>query len=878
MNTLQEFAINNIYCSPAEDRQFRFTLVRATKPGFPVMRAVAIYDKIIEELPTKNDQYHVYIIGAVPPYMLNLYKNPGKDTCNRTGWVNVADDMNERDYIFQVYDDDGVTFPRHLIYYKLNKNNNLIIAVKIDANVRRKFDFEKIKYMRVYSNPYFGKMTTGDYIMIKSMYVPSIREVVALQREVEKFEGKRGTAFYFVNGYMTRILTPDIAIGNFVECFYDTSLKSIEEFPVLGLRTYSSEKDKRNKYFLHRKRDVNYIEFFDDTEIYLSTRNKQGVEEAVYYYQNKDIALRNVTDKDFGIDAKFVTNQSQVLANRNKDSATPITILLMTRHQSFERSLIYSALKLHELYKLPFKKEYDVISNMANTIPDFTAEYLENSDYFRLAGLPDLGQLTPELAMDTIGYSAVVRYFATTPNKYLTTLFDVPPLYRHGSLVYEYDQDGRMIEWHSFKEATYASDNPLCDQLEFVQGMPLNDFTLYVSGDKFKLEYGREFRIIAAMHEGRDRRADWEDRTNHPDVVIDGLDVEFKGNPFISYRVVYLDDPYVYQLEWDITRYFNPIKLVVDELWRGEYVSRYLDRYYDTVEVFLNGYRLTEGVDYFMDFPTISICNKTYIDYSKPKAQQVHVRCCGFTLNKRDINKTEQTGFVHHGVVGRNGLYDIRDDRVFSCFIDGKLQERGSLKFAEQDKTVRTDHKLNGVPYTIAEKKLSITRISELPTEPYYQASREKDARISGLFTKIFPEPKVKPFIVGQHEHFLFSPVVSMIIRDMLFGVISSDLYTNLYQDLTIRELIDKEYKELLLLDPIDKEFPDNVVRIHPDYGNAPITVNLYQYRFITNVVRLLTNGDPDKVNLSAYLYINEDVEVINPNKALEVKGPVVLK
>lgn len=875
MNNIQEFAINNIYCSPSEDRQFRFTLIRATKPLFPVMRGVSLFDRTIVELPTKNDQYHVYLIGGIPPYMLNLYKNPGKSTCGRTGWTNVADDMNERDYIFQVYDDDGVTIPRHLIYYKLNKNNNLIIAIKLNGSVRRNLDIEKAKYLRVYSNPYFGRLTTGDYIKLVSTYATNRDEVVKLQREFDQFNNKRGKVVYYINGYLTRVITPDLAVGKFIEILYDTSIKTIEEFPIRGLRTFMSMKDKRLKYLLHRRRSVDYIEFFDDAEVYISSTDKRGVEEAVYYYQNRMEAFRNVSDKDYAADSRFVNNQADFLARRHGIDSTDRKIILLTRHQAFKRSLVYSAMKLHELYKLPFDVEYNVMSNRGNTIVDFRAETLEDSDYFKVVGLTDLGNLTPELAMGAIGYASAVRYYGNTPEPVVGNIHDLPPLYRYGCLGYEYDDRGIMTDWHSTREGVYSIHKESTTHVEFIQGLPTNDFTLYTKGDVITIDPKREFVIIGALHEDRKRLAEWEDKTNSPDLIYKDNTITIEGNAFIHYRLCYLDDPYVFHIDYSIKKYFDVIRLLVHEKYRDDLMTRPIDRYYDTVEVFVNGRRLVEGIDFFMDFPNIVICNKEYLQYSnKGVEQRIHIRCTGFALKKEEINRRELKGYMHHGVLGRNGLYDIRDDKVFTAYIDGKMYPRDKIRYAEEDGVIRTDDELNGFPFLLADRKLSIRILSDLPTEPYYKLSEEKNERIGRLFSDALPEPKIESFNVLRERHFLFSPTLSRIIRDVVYGVIPSSLYTNQYQDLTIRELIEKDYKHLIQLDPIDKDLPEDKIVIHPDYGNAPITVNVFQYRFISNVVRILTGGNKDRIDLSTYLIINREVDELDPKDVFDPKGP----
>ena len=61
------------------------------------------------------------------------------------------------------------------------------------------------------------------------------------------------------------------------------------------------------------------------------------------------------------------------------------------------KELIYSSLKLNELYKLPQTVEHDVLSNMNYTINELRAETLENSDYFKISNLNGIKNLNTEL-------------------------------------------------------------------------------------------------------------------------------------------------------------------------------------------------------------------------------------------------------------------------------------------------------------------------------------------------------------------------------------------------------------------------------------------------------------------------------------------------
>jgi len=298
---------------------------------------------------------------------------------------------------------------------------------------------------------------------------------------------------------------------------------------------------------------------------------------------------------------------------------------------------------------------------------------------------------------------------------------------------------------------------------------------------------------------------------------------------------------------------------------RGTGIQNFIiDIPYRNVEVFLNGYRLHYNIDYFVQYPYISICSKMYFDHSKEN-QSVHIRLHGYTLNKEDINQDEITGFINNGVLTRNNYYDIRDDRVFSVYIKGKLYERSLVSYAEEDNTVRLTHSNNGLPYTVSEHMVSVKEICGQDTLPLYTKNKEVNKKISDLYNIIFKEPDIDTFNTIPDHYYLFSPLISKMLHDALEGdLIPPSLYMNPYNDTTILTLIEEKYKTLYTLDPIRQNLPMSIIEIHPLPTNEVIDVPLHLYRFITNVIRIITNNQPNRINISGYLSVTTtNVEAI---------------
>lgn len=875
MYEVQKFAISNIYCAPSQDKQYRFKMVRVTREGSPVKRLFTVYNRT-RNTPNNHNPFHIFTIGNLPANIFNLVS---KDrSWVRDQWRSVETDMNERNFIMQLYDCTGLVFPRKNIYYSVG-NNELLIAIEIDGIMNSHFNVETCAFMRVYSNEYFNSTSFNGSghpgIFCDSRIVRSNVDKVTLQNQILTLEANGGKTLIYVNGYYVDRISLDIPNESVIEFVYDKSILSKETKSISDMRTFQSERDSRVKYLLYRDRTTEYIQYEDDLELYISGKLGE-VTKGLYYYQHKQYALTNVTDKDFALDTNFVNNQATELVNRIGGSIGDKTVTVFARRSSVNRNLVYSSLKLHELYKLPHDKQRDILSNTGVTLEDFRVEYLEDSSYFKLASVNQLKDITKELSTDAVGYNGVSYYFGNTPSKIADSLdIEVPLLFRKPSTAYEYDADGLFTGHYPTIGPMYDVKSSGTKHVEFVQGRNIEETELYSVNEDIPVR-NSEFRIISALFEAGKRLTIWSDVTDDPSTLYSNDTVKVSDTEGVKVKIIYFDEIVTRDLEIELSKGVMLFPLEIMEDSGNGYSLTRLDVPFDSISVFLNKRRLTYKVDYLIDYPNVMICNKHYIDYTKEK-QNIHVRLQGYNIVKDKINNREITGFVSHGVLTRNNYYDIRDDKVFSTFIDGKLKSRTSIKFSENDNTVRINHPLNGVPYTISEPKLSIKEVTGLPTLPYFYKNEETNKRISELFNSTFPEPPVGPFnVIGDH-HYLYSPLVAKVIQDLLSGAIASSIYTNPYNDTTIQNLITGKYSTYYNLDPIRLELPSNIVEIHPHFGNTVVEVNLFQFRFLTNLVRIITGGNPSRINLSGYIAVNTNIGVEVATEKSIPGGVVVL-
>lgn len=867
MLEVQKLAIDNIYCAPYQDRKFTFNMVRVNKDTQPFKGKFNVFN-IVKNLPDTSNRYHVFMIGNLNPNFLNLLQQD-KDWFKDV-WIQVSSDMSNRNYILKVYNDNGVMFPRSNIYYSFINESSILIALKLDTSINNVFDNSSFKYLQIYSNAYFNTSefnTLPVKLGIKYIgnYVYNNVDKVTIQNQISNWKTQGGDIVIYVNGYYTDTLTLNTPNNSFVEVIYDQSIISKEYFQISNLRTFQSVKDNSLKYLLFRNNIINRIQFEDDNELYISNINPV-FNIGSFFYQHTDYSVRNVTDKDYSLHTTFVNNLAQTISNLTTGSINDKKIVLYTRKSGLSRPNIYSSLKLNELYKLPQDKELDVLTNNNYTLHELRADTLEDSDYFKVASAGSIQQLTTALCTSAIGYNGLSYYLAKTPIKIdlpvtvpltLTASVPVPYIYRNNSTVFEYNNLGKYVNKYITNGPVHVTTTENIKYVEFVYGKKPETFgRYYTNQETFNLRH-TEYRILSATFNGVSRLTNWVDITDNPlKVSRVGNQITINEDEDKKIKVVYLNEPNIYDIDIDLNtgNLFFPL-VILEDRGTGEQLFP-IDVPYSNIEIFLNdGNRLTYGLDYFMDFPNISICNKTYLNYSNT-LQHLHIRMYGFTLDVTKINSTEVNGFINNGALTRNNVYDIRDDRVYSLYVDGKMYDKSMVVYAEDDNTVRVSSPLNGLPYTISEPFIPLKDATGLDTLPLYLENIDINKKISQLFTTIFNEPTIDPFNVIPTKRILFSPTVSKIVNDIVLGVIPSTLYTTPYNDSDILDLLNTTYRHLLYLDPIKFSLQSNLVEIHPHLGNTPISVNLFAFRFITKVVSLITNGDPSKINLSGYINV----------------------
>ncbi len=854
MDYLVEHAIRNVWCNPEQDRQYRYWPHRLSSPQGDY-RYVTIMGES-HTLPNDTDKFYLFQIGSIPPHVLGLMDH--RDRFNNS-WIPLSQTITQNKVWCEFYMDYGLQIPKRDIYYKFGIHQNLLFAIR--ENNRISVDYSTIRpYMRVYSNAFFrsDRVIEGDGLYLNSRIASNQVAIIQMQIEIENHRAKmRGYVFCYVNGYLVdsiNVLTAQV--GDSIEYLYDTSVRRVVSFPISTLQYFNSELDSQRKYLLsYESINRDSIEYLDDNEVYVVVGDR-----GVLLHRHLEGSVRMVTHRDYSVSVDRVDYQTQHLGSEGLVGI----VRLYIREAGYDRPLVFENSRIHELYKLPFNQRYRAMLGLDASLPYWNAISLEKGDYTSLMRAPDTALQRP-LVERTYGYNATSVIIGNTPS--LTYLesgrqqISVPIGLWTNSTAYEYDSEGLLLGYYYHREGTlYNTVNDSARLVEMISGRGSHRSAVVFGVDDISLPIGDSYRVYYSHYFGGLYMEDWVDitgseyyRVENNRLIWNGLD----DNQLIMVR----NDSGFLAYHLDIVPTDGIIRFTLSEMEdRGNGEVHYiLPVPMGELDLWLNGRSLIEGLDYFVHFPEIVICNKDYLRIDETgnpntQSQSIDIRFTGFCQSDMSRDYFEDYGFITHGVLSRNNRFDIRDDRVLRIIYDGKTVSREDLEFAEGNSGVSIIDSRNGRPYAIRDIIVPMRNKTDENTYVFREKSRVIDKAVSDYLSQYLPEPRRDAPSSMTQRYPLFSPFICKILHDLISGHFPNDKIDPLPDRTTIQALCEP-YEEWLLFDPINEVngIDYDYVVIHPHDHRNTINVNYLQYRFLKAVVELYAK---DLVELSPFVAI----------------------
>ena len=846
---LVEHAIQNVWCSPRQDRQYILKLAKITPFLGSKGTARVIWDDIT--LPESDGYYHVYQIGQNFAEIFGL--EPIKNQ-----WRRLSDQCIESKQIIDLYLDNGVHYPLTDSWARLNDDYNLIIAVRVQSTIDS-LDSNDL-YMRVYSSAYFESGFAdplNDKIVVKGGRLIDADHYMALRNEYTDYKNSGlGTAYAFHNGFLIDTLPANKwKKGDVFEWVYDSSIKRVVEWPVAGLQSFESVLDSKFKYLLHPpKAESQEIDYRDDVDFWLYTPVADYGPKGVMIHKNSDQTVRNVTHVDYSIAVQPVEALAGDHAHIERSDTA--TVRAYIRKSGYNRKLVFERHRIHELYKLDDQKILAAMHGTNSNIDEWKAAALENSAYCELMRLVEYKDVTYNTVVNAYGYNGLSVITAESPLR--PTLFgglkkvDLPFGLHDVCTAFEYDTNGLLLQANVVRGASiYAVvDQARTELVELHSGEGGLGYETWYGSDPVTLSADCSYRVYKTAKGYPAGLRVFEDVTdNTAEYVETNGVITFLSNRVYDYLVVSDRKFLLYKLELSYRDHLLKFS-VQNKDPDGNFLP--MEFAPGRVSLWLNQRRLIEGVDYFVDFPQVVVCNKRYLDQTKD-LQQITVCCTGFAQSDGTRQPVGDVGYVKYGMLSGNERFDIHDDKILSCVVDGRTLHRDQFEFREESKGLWLQPGFReGAPYQINEEFVSIRGVTDYDTQVMRADAEAIDRHVSDYMSFWLPEVEIDELQIIPELHWVYSPFLAKVLWDLVNGVLVVDA---LYRpDKQILEELNS-YRWLLTYDPALREIDWRYVNVHPHHSTNVIKVTQAQWAYLTRVNRLFLNG---KVTLSQFLAIEE--------------------
>ena len=845
-NFLIQHAIANVWCTPDQDKQSiikpsKLSTARGFRRLIPGMWGSVA-------LPTNDDVYHVYQFGDVSSKHIGIDKNI-------SGWTSSGDIMSLDTTLIEAVFTSGVVYPKSQVFFKRIPNGNLLVALTRDVKLP---DLATNQiYFRFYRNAYFDSPRedpNSSSMIVEGVKARYTSDAISLLNNYYNSKANNRHSRLYINGFWHESMVPaELKPGDCIDFIQDDSVVRTVEFKLNTLQTYHSELDGVMKYIIHPlKNDETEIRFLDDTEFFLIWDSvSDNVQSRIGVNINRFIpsTVRQLTHRDYGLNVEIIEMLRQV---HHLDIVPgSLSIQVNIRNSGYSRPLVLEANRIHELYKLPNQEIVKCIARTQSATPQWEGSELEQSKYVGIMGKYD-GKLPLDAVEEMYGYAGIgvvtADHYQVVNTERGFRSYDVPIGLQNHCTAYEYDKAGILLGTSVLRGHTYIlPTSALCTSVELIYGEGTRELSHTRSTD-FTLDKSEETYFF------RDERTnglneEWESLIGK--YLVDS----YEAKPIWKFDVLQYN---LYSRDTSTFLGFTEHVVAVDGVY--SVLLNYQDNggalspipvKYGQLDIWLNGKSLIRNIDFVEAFPMVLITNKEYL--VEGNTQVIQVRAFGEpTTHLKYIPKNDY-GFVKHGMLSINNIFDVRDDMQLRCVVGGKVLARKDLKLMESG-GILIDSIHNGMPYHLEYVLQHLSFVTK--TSNYLAMDEEKTIResVSKYLTYQLPEPPNLGPVIIERQHQIYSPYMSTVLHAVLEGTIMIGNDEDRITDNELRDML-SAYDYILELDPCIQPLDRDYVIVHPHQYYHSVLVTRRQYWFLTRVSQLLLGS---RVTLSRFLRIGE--------------------
>lgn len=782
MSYLSEHFFSNLWDGKDDDYKRIYQLTRVTK-HHGTLTKVSVLDTLVL-MPTE-ERYHLFSFGLRGLRSLSLRE----DTVNniQTPWINLAETMNDKT-TFNVWVSNGIEVPLSDCFIARTKHDIAVLAIK-DTPL-----FPLLKSESVYFHHYTNSIRTSLTIpplWYKSTPVMTQSAITTHTLAVAAKETEGGKVHTFKNGLLLPSFKPsDVSVGDVITSYHDASVYKNYQYHLATLNVITHQ--YTDYYTVVSPDTAPLYESIEDLDFFICGK-KNGVLSGITLFPNKETDFIQVLNNIYLLSLERVYRTAKTLLNFVDEVEASQLSLVVYYKRSDQTKMIYGTKHhLSNFSGLPHDIKVNALSGDISGPEELRVESRLTSDYNIIRRQDPF--ISDEEALSFYGIHAFSKALLSDVT-ISDGLLKLPPAFTAKSVVLQYDQNGLYIGSLFQRLSPTVPLHQDCVKVRVLNGTQ-------ITTEQFVVAQPNQDRLVKFYQSDL---SGFMEGCNVIEVSV--TDIGAKDT-----IVRYEDDVFIQQSSVAEVGGLLTVRLgEVDRLWVP----------FGYYEVYLNGRKLIDGLDYCVEFPFVYLFNKSFI----VTTNEVTVVAYGFPTPT--ITPVE-TGTVRYGLVSYDQTANLFDNKYINVFVDGKLIDQGDLPVDFEQFSA-----LNGLQYELVADTVFTGFLGSVTAE-LVNEERQNEEPLRLFYDKYVTETD-RPVMPVVTLHKVYSPYLSVIIDDMMEGVITdSDCASaTIYQ-----RLLQGQYAKWRTVDPILTNHPAVAYcEMHLSYQQS-VALTRQQFKVLRQLVQ----------------------------------------
>ena len=821
--TLAIDVATELWQNPHDDRQFTIIPARMTSLKGALGHLYTLVGHY--SLPTTNKRYVVYMSGQSSPDVLGI--DHRIDIWTRMDKLVKKEAMIVHAHIKQRQ------LPLSAVYVVRANNKNLLYA--LDVDMVRAFLLEDEPLMvHYYSNNVLTTLAdTTNAVVEYSGKITMLQQAADILTKREAITG--GNVYLHHNGYYVDTLTvSEIKLNDTLALLHDASGRGYFDVEINNLKHFTSTIDSRGKLIVQVPDELSdsplNVEPCDEVEIYICNRgvNSLGLTRTVgvYYSRVSPTDIRMVTHRDFAVDS----NRVDALVDEHRDALNggmqPFFRVFLRNHDLAINTTMDS-LFLHDLFRVNAENRLYLMTDAAGTYQAWKAEALEESIINRIhmtsAGDTSLDELKGIYSLPEL--NARLRTAVKKSDHFI-----LPQVMDLGGKVLCFNANGELVNVVDVVKNMGNRPVFLPANVTAIECIP---GTFTESGAN--MDRNTPFIGQASYYNEKYYYANLE--TMGWTEAKEGVDYDININTGkLVWRDIHdesgrmrrtIEDAIYRRIVLEPEEMHHPIDIYTSP---GPATLLRLSR----IDLFINGRRATEGVDYLVNYPKITITNKEF--YKNSDADVVLPRF----------------GFVRHRLLRDTDPDVFFENRNTSLFIDGYRAELTDANLTESPNRTTAVWVREGGLYCAEPWPHCI---GPWGRKRLFDGNYEAEIEASGSVSKLIPQPDPQGPVFIPYGHSIYSPMIKRLLLRLRSGEIDVDVLG--LSDVGVA-MVMRNYAEELQNDILSTDLDFTMLDVHPTPNIQQVDVTETELLFLRAVNRLYLQ---DRVVFNTYVNVQDDIE-----------------